>query len=259
MLIDTHAQLVPYQATPLRLLDEMAGAKVRRAVLVQNQKNRNSEQYLLKTLRRYADHFAGVVWIDPRQRGATGKLRDLAKREGVAGVQLLPGLEPRQTWLNSPQTAPFWEAVRELGLPVCLLIRSHQYNQLSDIVTDYPEIRIVLDHLGQGPETRKVVPHYLPVMLEYARYPQVYVKISKLSELSRKPHPHEDLWPSLQEICKRFGARRLMWGSDYPTIQRRCGYRLEARLLDQLPFLNADDRHWIKYATAQGLWFQRSG
>lgn len=232
----------------------MASAEVTRAVLVQLHAEGPSS-YALQALQRFPEQFAMVTLINPHRRKAPQKLRELASREVLAGILLRPGLEARQTWLNSPQTLPLWETIRELDLPVCILIRSHQYNQLSDIVTDFPEIRIVLDHLGQGPETRRVVPQYLPVLLEYSRYPQVYVKVSKLFQLSRQDHPHEDLWPVLQDIYDRFGPHRMMWGSDYPTVRRYCGYQREARVVDALPFLSSADREWIKYRTAETLWF----
>lgn len=252
MLIDTHAHIDPRTAPAGRLLQEMTQASVERAILIEDVLDARFSQLSALT-RQHRHRFALVAAIDPRHPATLRTVRQLAE-EQVAGIQLRPGLEPRQTWLNSPQTIPFWEAVRELSLPVCLIMRSHQYNQLSDIVTDFPEITIVLDHLGQGPETRKVVPHYLPVLLEYSRYPQVHVKISKLFQLSRLPHPHEDLWPALEELRDHFGARRLMWGSDYPTVLRYCGYQTEAGLIDALPFLRPAEREWIKYKTARSVW-----
>lgn len=233
----------------------MASAGVTRAVLIPSQAE-DSLTYALEALGGFPYQFAVLDLVDPRRQRTPQRLKELATQRKLAGVQLRPGLEPRQTWLNSPQTLPLWEALCELDLPVSLLMRSHQYNQLSDIVTGFPRVRIILDHLGQGPETRRVVPQYLPVLLEYSRYPQVYVKISKLFQLSRHDHPHQDLWPVLENIYDRFGPERMIWGSDYPSVLRYCGYQNEAQLIDVLPFLSSGERSWIQYKTAERLWFQ---
>ena len=255
MLVDTHSHVDPHDAPLSELRAEMASAGVSRALLIEHWADTGPPPHAQEALRKHPEQFALVARLNPRPRRSAQLLREWVSQRKLVGIQMRPGLEPKQTWLNSPQTLPLWETIREVNLPVCLLIRSHQYNQLSDIVTDFPEIRIVLDHLGQGPETRKVVPKYLPVLLEYSRYPQVYVKISKLFQLSREEHPHQDLWPALKNIYERFGPQRMIWGSDYPLVKRYCGYQKEARLVDSLPFLTSGERQWIKYKTAERLWF----
>ena len=255
MLVDTHASVDRHDAPLSELRAEMASAGVSRAVLVQNWVDTGPEPYAQEARRKHPMQFALVVRVHPHELPTAQILKEWAHQRHFAGIQMRPGLEPKQTWLNSPKTLPLWETIRELDLPVCLLIRSHQYNQLSDIVTDFPEIRIVLDHLGQGPETQKVVPKYLPILLEYSRYTQVYVKISRLFQLSRQEHPHQDLWPALRNVYERFGPQRIIWGSDYPLVKRYCGYQREAQLIDSLAFLTSEERQWIKYKTAETLWF----
>jgi hypothetical protein len=47
-------------------------------------------------------------------------------------------------------------------------------------------------------------------------YPQVYVKASAFMRVSGTPYPAAELAPLLRELVTRFGAKRVLWGSDFP-------------------------------------------
>ena len=243
-MIDGHARVGPEPASLERLKAEMSRAGVGRAVLF----GPDPWRYLPETARGGA--FAFVRRIDPLDDHSLAQSEALTTGH-YAGVELRPARPGR--WLNARQVAPLWEKLARLNLPVNIAIASQQYNEFSDVVTAFPDLRIVIDDLGRAGET--AVSQYLPILLEYARYPQVYVSVSRLSDVSLEEHPHRDLWPVLRETLDRFGAQRLVWGSGYPEVMDGCGYLAEAQLLEQLPFLTSDDLRLITEANAAGLWF----
>ena len=244
-MIDAHARVGADLASLERLKAEMSRAGVSRAVLFGSAPSRSLPD---------SEHgrFARVCRIDPLSDQAPAQSEALVSGT-YAGVELRPSRPGR--WLNACGVTPLWESLAHLDIPVNIAIASQQYNEFSDVVTAFPALRIVIDDLGQAGDS--AVSQYLPILLEYARYPQVYVSVSRLDVVSLEKHPHRDLWPVLNEILRRFGAERLVWGSGYPEVMNGCGYQAEARLLEHLPFLSSAELSLITEANAAALWFAR--
>jgi len=89
-----------------------------------------------------------------------------------------------------------------LGLPIDLL---NVLAEVPDIAGQYPEITLVIDHLGYPPgET-------WPRDIERAAaHPNVYCKLSGLTMFS-------DPRPYVHRALSLFGPERLMFGSDWPS------------------------------------------
>ena len=95
----------------------------------------------------------------------------------------------------------------------------------------------------------------LKKLLALARYPRVFVKISHPWRLSKREYPHTDTYDQIRRIYDAFGARRLMWGSDWPAVESFCGYgRALALYRDEIPFFSPEDRRHILGGTALRLW-----
>ncbi len=83
------------------------------------------------------------------------------------------------------------------------------------------------------------------------------VKVGGLGEISERPpvlRPafHFDHTPPLIEMAyDAFGPRRMMWGSDFPPVSNREGYRnaLEG-IRDHTAFKSDEDRDWVMGGTA---------
>merc|ERR1712194_524552 len=48
--------------------------------------------------------------------------------------------------------------------------------------------------------------------------PRVFVKISALFRLSKKPFPHADLRLRVLALLRTVGSTRMLWGSDFPFV-----------------------------------------
>ncbi len=252
-MIDALARISQHPDSFNRLLLEMNGAGINRAVLFPED-CRVPTQFLAELRQPDTERFAVVAAVDPLAPGAARAIEEARFRSGIAGVEMKPS-EGGRRWLNVPDVMRLWEKLEALGLCVSLCIASQEYNQFSDVVTGFPALRIVLEDLGSGPET--MVSQYVPILLEYARYPQVHVSVSRLFRVSSLPHPHPDLWPVVEGIYRAFGPGRLVWGSGYPEVLSAShGYQGAAGLLAELPFLKPADLEMIQETNAARLWFQ---
>ncbi len=251
-MIDALARVSQHPDSFTRLLSEMDGAGIDRAVLF-GEDTAVPAAFLADLRKRDPKRFAIVALVDPLAPDACRLIEDARLQWGAAGIEMKPSAAGRR-WLNRPDVMPVWEKLQMLGVCVNLSVASQDYNQFSDVVTSFPNLRIVLEDLGSGPGT--MLSQYVPILLEYARYPQVHVSISRLFRVSSLPYPYRDLWPVLEDIHKSFGPGRAVWGSGYPEVLGTPGgYRGATGLLGQPPFLTGADLEAIQEINAARLWF----
>ena len=71
----------------------------------------------------------------------------------------------------------------------------------------------------------------------------------------RQPFPFESIPPLIEMAIDAFGPSRLMWGSDFPPVASREGYRNALRFpMEHVPFRSETDKEWIFGKTAMSLW-----
>jgi L-fuconolactonase len=139
---------------------------------------------------------------------------------GLVGLRAIIGwpLDGREIMrLQAGKWDPIFAACEQHQVPLFLFI-TRALSQVPDIVSRYPGLTLVLDHLGlrQPPLDEREEPPFksLPQLLDLARFPNIYVKLCGLPALSREPYPYNDVLPQLRLIVDAFGADRLMWASD---------------------------------------------
>ena len=111
---------------------------------------------------------------------------------------------------------------------------------------------VCIDHMADSPIDH---PEELKKLLVLARYERVYVKLSHLWSLSREAYPYRDTHEQVRRLYDAFGPKRLMWGTDWPEVDKYCGYgKALALYRDEIEFFNDDDRRWILGQTALRLW-----
>ncbi len=98
-------------------------------------------------------------------------------------------------------------------------------------------------------------------VFDLARYPNLSIKVPGLGEFCRRALPPTDPFPFEQPIppylelaLEGFGPSRVMWGSDYPPVSGREGYRNALRLpqerFERIAALSQGDRDRIFGGTA---------
>jgi L-fuconolactonase len=165
---------------------------------------------------------------------------------------------------QSPGTDPLaiWRKASELDLPVSCLGAVDEFatDEFESLVSELPGLTIIIEHLaGIKPPTK---PPYATFekALGLSSFPNTYIKVGGLGEISErpavlKPEFRFDATPPLIEMAlEAFGPQRTMWGSDYPPVSGREGYRNALRGVADHPALKADDiREWVMGKTALGL------
>ena len=251
VIVDTHCHAGRNWFEPIEsLLYQMDANGVDKAVLIQH-RGTYDNSYLLDCARRFPGRLAVVAMVDTESPDAPAALAGWAAK-GVNGVRL----ESHQR-SPGPDTLAIWRKAEELGLVVSCQGTVEQFasSEFADLVAAVPRLTIVIEHLAGA--TSEVNPPYTLYEKALARYPNTYIKVPGLGEIGERPPVLQpdfalDFTPPLIELAyEAFGPRRMMWGSDYPPVSGREGYRNALQGVMEHPALgDPEDREWVMGKTA---------
>lgn len=239
-------------ATVEQLLERMAAHGTEKTVLVQVIHYRWDNRYAGDCLKAYPGRFEGVCRVDPESPAAADDLSRWVEEYGFRGVRLSPAVGPEGDWFASPDLEPLWQRAEALKVPVCMLTHQERLPDLEGWVRKYGGVQVCIDHMAWPPAGR---PDAAENLLRLAQYPEVYVKISGTWAVSKEAYPYRDMHATVQRVYDAFGPERLMWGTDWPLVEGKCGYTGALDLVRrEFAFLNDADRAWILGRTVLKLW-----
>lgn len=282
MLVDTHVHVIAedhqrypfrpvadyrrgrlgawHEETPVsteRLLEEMAGAGVDRAILVQPFSAYGYDNaYHADSVAAHPDRLVGICTVDPLAADAPERLSYWIRERGMHGLRLTTNREGAR--LDDPRTEPLWERAGALGIPVCVLTTPDHLAAVRTMAGRFATVPVALDHVGGIGAGTNQPAAVVATLLELAALPNVYLKVStvNLAPLEAAGDEALDLW---RQIVARYGARRLLWGSNYPVSQEGSYADMVALGRRALPFLSAAERESFLAGTAVHLWPQLAG
>jgi predicted TIM-barrel fold metal-dependent hydrolase len=234
------------------LLDLMKANGVSRTVIIQVIHHRWDNSYLANVLKRYPQQFKGVCRVNPEDPAAPDHLSNLTEEQGFRGVRLSPSGNADGDWIHGPLMPPLWRRCAQLKVPMTVLAPVTRMPELVPLIEQNPELTVVIDHMADSPLKE---PEKLELLLALARYPKVFVKISHMWALSKQPYPFADAQAQVKRLHEKFGAHRLMWGTDWPISLKQVSYPQAVELFrDHLGSFNPDDRAWLLGKTVQQVW-----
>ncbi|MEX3955818.1 amidohydrolase [Trinickia sp. EG282A] len=217
-------------------------AGVARSIVVQAAPTVAETRYLLD-LARENPVVAGVVgWVPLDDAAAPALIAELAREPKFNGVRPMLQDLSDDDWIARAQLGPAIDALIEHGLAFDALVFARHLPHLLTFAQRHPDLRIVIDH-GAKPPIAEGDAGWQPWaerIAELARLPQIHCKISGLATEAGPGWSDETLAPYVDHLVAHFGAKRLMWGSDWPVLElngdyggwHACATRLTSRLTD---------------------------
>jgi predicted TIM-barrel fold metal-dependent hydrolase len=256
------------------LLRKMDASGIDRAVLIQMGGTRiEHHRYVAQCVQQWPDRLTAAGLVDVNDADPPARLRALVEATGIEGIRLHGELgDPSAGRPEALKAYSLFQCAGELGLNVNLYVRSTQVPCIEMLVRAFPGVNVSLDHLGICPTTtfapdrwgrprfedELIPPPAYTRILDLARYPNVYVKVSGEYAFSKMPYPYKDLAPLVEEVYRAYGAERMMWCTDFPWIARVPGYQKLVELNDaHLPALSTGEKEAIMGRTALKVWFRR--
>jgi predicted TIM-barrel fold metal-dependent hydrolase len=261
-----------------QLIAEMDAGGVARACLVQRATLYGYDNsYVLDAAERFPDRFASVVVLDAQDPGSPGQLRQLVRERGAAGLRIVaPTLSRDETdWLAGDEALGLWRAAAELGLPVSVIL--YRLNNeagraaLRNIAQHFPT-PILIDHVGLPHASTPECKWAAAQGLDYSIPPPPDFGIELLSDFADLGHVHfkvtdinfdrledagHDAATFVRALADRFGALRLVWGSDVGQSPKPYAAKI-ARVRDAARLLSPDERAAFLRVTAFGPYGMRA-
>jgi predicted TIM-barrel fold metal-dependent hydrolase len=158
--------------------------------------------------------------------------------------------------MSDPKTFPLWEKAAELGVTISVLSHIEQLAMLAVPAERFPEVPIIVDHIGWPPVEEGPDGEQMKHLLRLECFPSVHVKITDPWAISKEEAwPYRKAEPIYRRVFETFGRERCLWGSDWPLVRHECGY---TNCLDlyrrEWDWLTDEDRECILYRTIEKLY-----
>jgi L-fuconolactonase len=229
------------------------GCQVQRAVFVQCDATDAAAEVAWVAKQATVDaRIAGIVAHAPLEQGAAvrARLAELAKHPLVRGIRRNLQGEPLGFCARADVIAGV-QALAEFNLSFDLCLRRAQLPEVITLVKACPQVRFILDHVGNPPIKDRTLDGWAAPFAELAKLPNVSCKLSGIVTVAAEQWTIEDLAPYVEHALKTFTATRLCWGSDWPVVLKASDYRhwvdATRTLLAGLP---ADDQRRILHDNA---------
>lgn len=247
-----------------KLLTAMADANVDHAIVVPLS---SDDEYLQEILNRFPGKFAGVGVFDHSKLCSTRDLENRLVRTKHQGLRFF-GLEASADCeVTSLSCYPILEFMAEAGMVVWFYGDLVQLAALDKVMTLLPSLMVVLNHCGFLPDIHTELqidsfrrPHFSmklpPIGLQAVEkmaqnHANIYVHFSGHYAFSHEEYPYRDFTEIAHRLYVSFGAKRMLWASDWPWIECEPGYARVLSLVDiLLPKLNTEELDAIRGLTA---------
>lgn len=258
LIVDTHVHVALHIYEPVEmLLAQMAHNGVEKTLLVQSTTTFDNT-YVIECMRRFPGRFSVVCRVDVDAPTALDDLQNWST-QGAETVRL-------RNFHRSPGADPLaiWRKAAELGMSVSAAGPADVFesDDFARLVESFPNLTLIIEHLGgmgifATNGERESDPNHTQFrrVLRLADYPNTYMKIHGMGEICTAPFPYTDIPPYLEMAYQTFGPQRMIWGSDWPRVILREGYRNALRFtMEQMTYCSQEDLEWIFGKTALSLW-----
>jgi L-fuconolactonase len=214
-----HRDFLPDDLAPL-----LAAHGVDGTVLVQSLPSEEDTRFLLRVAREVPFVRGVVGWVDLKADDAADQITALARDLKLKGLRpMLQDLEDER-WIDDPALAPAVAAMLACGLTLDALVLPRHLPALLAFAQRYPALPIVIDHAAKPPIADGEYAAWAADLGRLAALPQVHCKLSGMVTEAGQNWTAATLKPYAGVVLEAFGARRVIWGSDWPVLNLASDY-----------------------------------
>ena len=184
-------------------------------------------------------------------------------RVGFVDQQAVPDDDPEKYAMF-----PLFKAMAERGLKVWFYAEPSQVQLFKRVLKSLPELVAVFNHCGFMVSLdnlsidKHARPHFnvsippptLDLLEEIALNKNTFVHFSGQYAFSHDPYPYADMLSVSQRLFNIFGAKRMLWASDFPWTMDIPGYAEQLNLVSKLlPDISQEEQELIQGGNAERL------
>lgn len=245
-----HVPPPTYTAPVERLIADMARAKVDKAILVQPSVYGRDHSYLIDSVKTAPDRFIGVGLVDLRSATPLEDFHDLIGKGLGRGLRLNTIQRGDVTRLAGPDYRGLFDTAEDMRISVAFQMDIEQAPVIARLAEQHRALPLIVDYLGPEIHARNDAAPYLDLL---TAHPNIYFKLLCTAEDTKTAYPFPDVVAFYRAVLARFGAERLMYGSDYPGAANICAYEKLIQWGEDFPGLGAADKALVMGGTAARL------
>jgi len=201
-----------------------ASCGVTGGVLVQAAPTEAETQFLLQLAAAAPDVLGVVGWADLLAPDAPARIAALAAHDKLKALRPMLQDIADPDWILQDALQPAFAAMLAHGLAFDALIKPMHLPRILTLARRYPELRIVVDHGAKPDIAHQQWQPWADGLARLACAPEVTCKLSGLWTEAATGTAATALAPTMRHAMDCFGASRVMWGSDWPVLERAAQY-----------------------------------
>lgn len=204
-----------------------------------------ANDYAVEAARAHPDRFATMGWFDLDRPADPAFLEAFLARPGMIGLRFVLAFAPPEALAPGGALEWIWDGANRLGRAVALMVGPAQYEAVAGIAERYPDLRLLLDHIGVGPfQKLPDIGDQLDAFMQLARLPNIAVKATGTPSMATDAFPFVSVQPVLKRTFDAFGPRRMFWGTDF-TRMRGSWDECVRQFTEELDWLKGEDLEWV--------------
>ncbi len=190
-----------------------------KAVVVQPEPYGDDHRLVLDCLRRApASQLKATSLFYPKDPAAPKKLAALVKKEPRIIATRIHAHRGKEVYIDSfaaPYVRALWKQAADLGVIMELHIGPNYARQAGAAIRAFPGCKVLIDHMA---EPKLGNPYEFADVLELAKLPNVYMKLSGVDYIATDKPYFQSVLPFTTRLIKEYGPDRMVWGGGSPRI-----------------------------------------
>jgi predicted TIM-barrel fold metal-dependent hydrolase len=222
-------------------LADMDAADVDAAVIQPPAWDPDSNAIAIEAARSHPGRFAILGNFPLTEPGAKDRIEGWKDQPGMLGLRYIFNEPQEKAWLEGHEMDWLWSSAERQNIPIAIA-SGHFIGSLATIAQRYPDLRLIIDHLGvplgaQGEAAFRQI----PTLEALARHPNIAVKATGAPSYATDAYPYRSIHSNLHRIFDAFGPKRYFWGTDITKMP--CSWRQCVTMFtEELPWLSSADK-----------------
>ncbi len=205
---------------PRDLAPQLKAAGIDQTVLVQSMNSFEDTASMLTQAEDFDWIGAVVGWVPLLDHTAERIALDrYSKHPKFRGMRHLIHEEKDPDWVLQPEVIEGLKILADYGMSFDVVaVFPNHLKHVPTLAEKLPNLTLIIDHLAKPPIKDKQMDVWAVQISAAAQYPNVYAKVSGLNTAADWSNwSAADLKPYIDFAIEKFGAERLMFGSDWPV------------------------------------------
>lgn len=193
-------------------------------VLIQAAPTLDETDYLLRIADRESSVLGVVGWIDFEDRTHLAALERFKRNPKFKGVRpMIQDIADRK-WVKHPNLSWAFDALVDLDLCFDALLYPQHILPFLKRLGRHPTLKAVVDHAAKPQVRDAAYGEWAADIARLAHESSCLVKLSGIATEAGADWADSDLEPYVSHLLGKFGAGRIMFGSDWPVCLKSTTY-----------------------------------